>query len=423
MIASRVRGNQLIMHDFRSILLVDDDPTQVAILNAYFLSLRAEMIDYASDGEKACSIIRSRANQFDLVVTDLNMPNLDGIAFLRRLRDAGYLGKVAIVSGLEPKLLVNAEKIGLGYGLQVIGTVRKPLTKAALDAVFVNPERSVDDVSPARKHAIERDDILAGLERDEFIPFYQPKVDMLTGAVSGAEVLVRWKTDDGITITPDRFILAAEHQGLIAAITYRLFERVAEDVASRPHWNNLHFSLNVSPVMLAEIDLPDRMRDIPRRAGLPAERFNLEVTETGVVDTDPRTVEVLSRLRVNGFELSVDDFGTGASNISNLRQFPYSEVKIDQSFVRNMISDSFCAETVNACITLARELDMRIVAEGIECREIFDLVKSKGIDQGQGFFISRPKNADDIDRLFAHRSAWAGSETADMEPFPAAKTA
>lgn len=391
----------------KSILIVDDDPTQTAILTAYFAAMQAGEVVCAADGRSALEQINDTGATFDLIVTDLNMPHMDGFEFIRHIKETGFSGSIVLFSGHEETLIENAAKLARHHGLKVTGSLKKPLTKSALDDVFLSNDAAPRLAVTAKRERLTAEDIGHAISANEFIPFFQPKVDLLSGRIVGAEALVRWKRSDGQLISPAFFVPMAEETGQIHDITMLMFDQVVANLKQHEQgWRQLKISINIPPSMLSDVTLPDRILERIRNTGVETKSICFEITESGIMDFNPSTIEILSRLRIAGFDLAIDDFGTGAANISNLRMFPYSELKIDQSFINNVLTDAFSEETVRISLSLARQLGMRVVAEGIETREVFEHIKAKGIDQGQGYYISKPLPADQLQRLLVDRHAW-----------------
>ncbi len=395
------------MNEDSRTLLIDDDPTQIAILTAYLSSLRLTHIDSASDGLKAIEMLAASGTKYDFVFTDLAMPNMDGYEFLKHLGESGFDGKVVIISSHENILLESAASLGKMHGLTIVGHIRKPLTKQALDRLLGNKEFAGSTVRNNQPTMMSSAAIFEGLERDQFIPFYQPKIDLLSGRIVGAEALARWQHPELGLLSPASFMSVAQSSGSIEQISMKIFEHLLRDIASGGEaWQNKKIAFNLPPMMIRDHDLPDKLVSGLNRTGTRSANICIEITENGVIDFDPVTVEVLSRLRIKGFDLSIDDFGTGAASIANLKMFPYSELKIDQSFIGNVLTDAFSAETVRTSISLARQLGLRIVAEGIENHNVLQYVKSLGIDQAQGYLFAKPLPFTGIDSLFVNPMAW-----------------
>jgi diguanylate cyclase (GGDEF)-like protein len=233
-------------------------------------------------------------------------------------------------------------------------------------------------------------DLRGALERDEFILHYQPKIDLRTGAVKGAEVLLRWAHPIHGWLPPDEFIPLAEHTGLIVPLTNHVLSRALHQVG---RWRNdgidLSVAVNLSARTLVERELPDQIEALCRRFAVPTDRLVLEITESMVVADPARALPVLARLHELGVEIAVDDFGTGYSSMDYLKRLPVREVKIDRSFVTPMATDARDAAIVRCTIDLARSLGLRVVAEGVESSDVRHRLTTLGCDQGQGFSFSR----------------------------------
>lgn len=397
----------------RTTLLIDDDPTQIAILQAYLASMNLGQSIAASDAREALAHVGPDADsKIDLIFTDLGMPNMDGFEFLKHLSKIEYRGDVIIISGHENILLESAASLGKMYGLSIKGQIRKPLTKFALDRLFTEITETGKSRQNPNAGSLSADDLREGIRNGEIIPYYQPKVDLLSGRVVGAEALARWVRPGRKNIGPGEFIPLAEKSGLIVELSESILNSIIADYsANAATWADKKISVNLPPELVRNTMLPELLEQRLASHSIPNSAFCIEITESGVIDFDPISIEVLSRLRIKGFDLSIDDFGTGAANISNLKVFPYSELKIDQTFINNVLTDAFSAETVRTSVSLARQLGIRIVAEGIETEEVLQYVKSKGIDQAQGFLFSRPVPAEDINKMFESPLSWINNRT------------
>ncbi len=400
------------MNENHNVLLIDDDPTQIAILTAYLSSLRISKITSASDGQKALDLLASSVHETDVIFTDLRMPNMDGYVFLKHLGDLGFKGQIIIISGHEHVLLESAASLGKMYGLNIAGQIRKPLTKQALDRLLATRKEDTNHNGPRSSDVMSSEAILNGIANDEFIPFYQPKVDLLSGKIVGAEALARWQHPELGSISPAAFIPIAEADGSIQAISIKIFDHLVNDLAQGgAAWKDKKIAFNLPPQMIRDETLPETLISRLNKAGVSSKNICIEITENGFIDFDHITVEVLSRLRIMGFDLSIDDFGTGAASIANLKMFPYTELKIDQSFIGNVLTDAFSAETVRTSISLARQLGLRIVAEGIETHDVLQYVKSRGIDQAQGYLFAKPMPVADVNELFENPMGWMSNPT------------
>ena len=240
-------------------------------------------------------------------------------------------------------------------------------------------------------------DLRTALEREEFVLHYQPKVDLRTNAVTGAEVLLRWAHPAHGWLQPDEFIPLAEHTGLIVPLTNYVFDHALRQMGAwRAQGLDVGVAVNLSARTLIERDLPDRIEEMCQRWAVPTSSLVLEITESMVVADPARALPILARLHELGVEIAVDDFGTGFSSMDYLKRLPVREVKIDRSFVTSMVTDARDAAIVRCTIDLARSLGLRVVAEGVETPEVRARLTALGCDQAQGFSFSRALPAADF---------------------------
>ena len=382
------------MQSYNSVLIVDDDPVQIAVLTAYFSGLKAKSIRGAEDSTVALDILSKNSTDFDLIVTDIQMPNMDGIEFMRHLKELDYKGELAIISGVKDNLIDHAARLAKLHKLQLIGQINKPLKKSALDALFLSQRSNHDLVDNAGEFRYTNADFAKALSNSEFKPYYQPKVDVQNGQIIGAEALVRWiKPDYGI-IVPDLFIPFAEKNGFMEELTFLVFEQVLSDLDGFLSLGpELTFAFNLPPTMINKVALPAQLMTRMNSANVTSDSISFEITENSVLNLEPATLEVLSRLRIYDFDVAIDDFGTGSSNINILKDFPYSELKLDKSYVSTIATDNFSKEVVIAAIKLARQQGMCIVAEGVEDRQTWDIIREMGIEYAQGYYFAKPMDA------------------------------
>jgi diguanylate cyclase len=247
------------------------------------------------------------------------------------------------------------------------------------------------------EHTRDRLALVEGLRNavtdGDFALYYQPKVDTATGQVVGVEALLRWFYD-GKLIPPNLFIPLAEHTGLIGPITLWVIESAAR--ASRA-WEEsgiaLEVAVNLSMRNLFDRNLPRQIAETMAKCGMPPGRLQLEITESGIAADPIRAEAVLADLSAMGIPLSIDDFGTGHSSLSRLKRLPVNELKIDQSFVTNVVEDESNAAIVRSIIELGHNLNLRVVAEGVETQEALAQLGSFGCDVVQGFYLGRPMPA------------------------------
>ncbi len=245
-------------------------------------------------------------------------------------------------------------------------------------------------------------DLRQAIDADELRIEYQPQVSLLTGEVVGLEALLRWDHPRHGLVAPGRFIAAAEHTELLPALTRYVFERVLRDErALRLEGFELPLSVNVSSRDLLDSRLPRDLAELLHASGVRAERVTIEVTENALFAEPERVARVLDELAASGFGLSVDDFGTGYASLSRLRDHPFTEVKIDRSFVLAMRHNQAGAKILSSVIELAHALDMDVVAEGIERSDQLSELQRLGCSRGQGYLLSPPLPVSELVPLLA----------------------
>ncbi len=247
-------------------------------------------------------------------------------------------------------------------------------------------------------------DLWRALERCELRVFFQPIVSLDTGRVSAAEALVRWQHPTRGLVSPAEFIPLAEETGLIVPIGWWVLEEACRQGAA---WGeDLTIAVNLSSQQFSQGDLLERVADILVRTGFAATRLKLEITESVIMGNAESASQMLRGLRKMGIELAMDDFGTGYSSLSYLHRFPLDVLKIDRSFVAQMGGDARNSQIVGTILSLARGLQMHVVAEGVESKEQLDALRALGCDAAQGFYFARPLPPDEFTALLHQNPCW-----------------
>lgn len=232
--------------------------------------------------------------------------------------------------------------------------------------------------------------IREGLQKGEFEPFFQPKIDYNTGRFSGAEALARWVADDGI-VSPAYFIPVAEDSGLIVEMSWQIYKKAFEQFVSIiEQFGNVRLSVNISPMQLQLEGFLETLLQIQQESGLGVEYIDLEITESMLVHDFKHVKSLCDEMAQTGFTLSIDDFGTGYSSLKYLKELPFSTLKIDQSFVAGIRKDKNDERIVTIISLLAKQFDMKIVAEGVETKSQEDFLRQLGCNYGQGYFYGKP---------------------------------
>ena len=379
------------------VLVVEDHDFQRRALVHMMRSLGAVEVLEAADGAKALQALAD-SPAVDLILCDLDMPTMDGLEFMRHFGQTGSKAGVIISSAHDSNVINSVQIMTQAYGVRLLGVIQKPATRRAVSALLEDSSREPmlrGTQGFSSTPAVPLDEILAGIAADQFEPFYQPKADLKTGRIIGAEALARWLHPQRGIVGPYAFIDVLESSGNLDDLTFRMIEQAAR--ACR-EWNeqgmDLDVSVNLSLTSLTCTNLADRITDAVRANGLDPSRVTLEITESAAMTNVAHALENLARLRLRGCGLAIDDFGTGFSSIQQLARVAFTELKIDRSFVARMTDKKEARAIVEASIDMARRLGIRSVAEGIETQAEWNALQEAGCDIAQGFFISRPVDAE-----------------------------
>jgi EAL domain-containing protein (putative c-di-GMP-specific phosphodiesterase class I)/AmiR/NasT family two-component response regulator len=392
-----------------SVMVVEDHGFQRRMALRLLAEVGVTRSSEAADGEAALRLLEASGEIPDVVIVDLDMPGMDGIEFIGHVAQKKLARAVVVASALDPALLNTVQTMARAYGLRVLGCVEKPMTAPKLADVLAIFDLSPDADEIEAQVEITPDAIAEGLARDEFLPFFQPQVTFSNGQVIGVEALARWRRADGQIVRPVHFIPLIERERQIDRFTDRILEKAC---AWKSRWArsgmSLKISVNVSMLNLTDIAAADRFQHIVRSHGVDPREVVLEITESSVMGEAAHALNVLARLRLKGFGLSVDDFGTGYSSLSQLSQIPFTELKIDQSFVTGAANQPRKRAVVEASLELARKLNLSVVAEGVEAVEEWQMLAELGCTYAQGYLISRPVPGDQLADVIAR---WRRPET------------
>lgn len=331
---------------------------------------------------------------------DLQMPDMDGLQVLSELASRGCRARIIISSGVGARVLEAAVLSANELGLDVCGMLPKPFRLNELRALLFEagsaPSRLAETARPLPAPSFKPcpNDLRAALDQKHLFVVYQPKIHCSTGRVSGLEALVRWQHPDHGLVTPDRFIPLAEEAGLIDAITLAVlgdalpwFAKWSSDYEKL---GDLTLSINISARSLGRPELIDAIVNLCTRSGVSPSKLIFELTETAAMDEPVAALTLLTRLRVHGFMLSLDDFGTGYSSMLQLVRLPFSELKIDRSFVASAATSQESRAVIRCITDLGRSLGMKTTAEGVEDAATHAYLQEVGCDLAQGYLFSRP---------------------------------
>ncbi len=389
-----------------TVLVVEDDDFQRRTMARMLRSLGALQVMEARDGKQALAALLPPA-RVDVVVCDLDMPEMDGMEFLRHLGQTQNTASVIISSAQERSLLLSVEKMARAYSVRLLGAIEKPITRQALQELIAGYEPWIEARAAGDVASLSLTQILHGMQEKQFEPFFQPKVEMATGRIIGAEVLARWRHPLYGIVGPQVFISQLEESGNIDELTFTMLtEAVDACSAWRESGLDLTVSVNLSLASLSDTTLAERIRQAVNASGLDPCHVIFEITESVAMTEVAAALENLNRLRMRGFGLSVDDYGTGFSSLRQLTRVPFTEIKIDQEFVKGCATIPSSRTIVASSVEMAQRLGMRSVAEGVETQEDWDVLKAVGCEVAQGYLIATP-----LERSSFLRLCTAGAES------------
>ena len=395
----RDRLNALLFIDLDAFKRVNDEHSHT--LGDQVLNLIARRLEAAV--EAGDTVARWGGDEF-IVLSDAIEDHAAGLSLAARVQDA--LTEPLTVSGQTTSITCSIGVVFLEPGESA--TVKELLRRAdvAMSAAKREGRQRIFVFDEHLREAVEREDTVERLVRtatgrDRLVPLYQPIVSLAGCEIRGFEVLLRLRDDEGQLIAPDEFLSIAGRTGDIVRMEREAMRRAFAQAAA---WAQigipLRVSVNVSVRQLDEIDdFERRVRAALAESGLPASAVTFELTEHAFFDVSPKTVRGMSRLVDEGLSFSVDDFGTGFGSMTYLRAMPINEIKIDRSFIQHTPGERAASAIVRAHATLARELGVRCVAEGVETPEQHDFLVETGIEFGQGYLYERPLSRESFSRL------------------------
>ncbi len=386
-------------------LIVIDDEIDLA----GFVCDVAEQAGFDASQFNNASIFKDQYDQHDqqadIIVLDLMMPGVDGIEVIRFLAEIQCNALLILMSGFDSGVLHSARKLATEHGLNLAGSLNKPFRAHQLEQLLsglIITAKNLHTNTHTEPPGV--DELRKALTHDELVVYYQPKVGLNGSTVVAVEALVRWQHPERGLIPPDLFIPLAEQHNLIDDLTWVVLEQSLSQCKS---WFErgltVQLAINMSANTLKELDLPEKMGKLILKHGLQPKQIILEITEFALMQELVKSLDILTRLRMKGIHLSIDDFGTGYSSLVQLHRAPFSEIKIDRSFVSEMEADSEAATIVETIIMLGHKLNMKTVAEGVETESCQKILAELGCDQAQGYLFARPMPAEEVFPWFSER--------------------
>ena len=381
----------------RGVLVVDDNCDQRDYFSHILPRVGESIVFTAASGQEALQLLSANAGRIGLVICDLQMPGMDGMALLRRIGESSHDLSVIVSSSADAGVMRSVELMGKAIGLRVLGSLPKPVARAKLVNLLRQYHQMPTGVPRAQAFGLVPADFDRALKAREFVPFFQPKVDLTSGEVTGVEALARWAHPVRGVLQPVEFLSLIDSPAKLSQLTQSIIASSIEHAANwRKHGCEISLSVNLSLSALDNDLFCEDVQALLHEHGMEPADLTFEILETAAMSDIARTLETLSRLRLNGFGLAIDDFGTGFSTLEQLSNIPFTELKIDRVFVQGASQTPRLAAVVRSCVDLAHRLQLKIVAEGVESEADLNYLAGAGATEGQGYFISRPMAGDAV---------------------------
>lgn len=382
-------------------VLVLDDEVDVARTIAAQVSALGHDARAVTDHEAFCK--EMTAFRPEILIIDTCMPGHDALHVIRDLK-ATCEAQIIVTSGFGRRMIETVIHSARHYGHDVLGALPKPIRRKELEGLLKQAQvraappmpRSAPGDGPPAPTA---DELREGFRRGEFVAYFQPKRCLKTKTTCGFEALVRWVHPRHGVLSPAAFLPQIHEHGMEAELTFQMLDQACGFLARLPH-PGLRVAINVS---LPTVQLPEfreRLDAAVLRHRLIPGRLIIEVTESGKSELPQQAIETLARLRMAGYELSIDDFGTGVSSLMRLVRVPFAELKIDRGFVLGLNKSEEAQDIVASLVKLGRTLEMYISAEGVEDEATLERITALGCDVAQGYLIGRPMPADAAARMY-----------------------
>lgn len=380
-------------------LVAEGDQVQRHALVDILVHIGVGHITQAPDGHTALRHFNAGITPpVDIAIIDLALPGMDALELLRRLGEARCQAGVIVVGAQSNAVLFSVETMAAAYGVRVLGAIGKPVTGSRLATLIhhhLQPAGALEarEAAPALSFA----QVGQGLQAGEFDPYFQPKIELESGQVKGLEMFARWRHPLYGVLGPASFMPALEAAQRVDFLDWTMIEKsVAACRTLHDQGIPISFSINVDQSTLAHPQFMEQIGACLARYQILPGYISFEITESAVLSTEPHFLERLLRLRMQGFGLAIDDYGTGRSNLQLLARIPFSELKIDRSFVDGAAKRPAIGMVLRSCLGLARSLDRRSVAVGVETKQDWDFLQGLGCTYAQGYYIAKPMPVEDF---------------------------
>lgn len=401
------------LHSLR-VMVVDDDDFILEVVEETLRSFGIHDVLRASSGSAALHIIDGLDHPVQVLICDLNMDQIDGVEILRHLAERNFEAAIIVLSAGDTRILESVTNLIHERSLRLLGIMSKPLEVGALHELLLRLSAQSTSKPPLPRMSqhfnLRAEDLRVGIESGCATTVYQPIFSLREQRITGAECLLRWHDARNGDIPPETVVAAAEKHGFIVPLTVFVLHQAVHALS---RWleqeQEMTISVNLSSQSLNEVSLPETLSKVVRAAGIDPRCVTLEITETGLAADTATSLEVINRLSLREFKLSIDDFGVGQSNMQKLKCMPFSELKVDKCFVQEAHDHPVARAIVESSVKLAHTINMQVVAEGTETQDDLDFVIKAGCDQIQGYAIAQPMAAESF---LPWKSIWEAGHAA-----------
>lgn len=383
------------------LLILDTDSKSLGTLRAVAASLGCERVE--ADSAQSLQAILATCHP-TMAVLAMDSFDVDGLAMLRILAQEGALPATLLIGTVHARVLAGARRTAESHGLQVIGVATRPLSALGIEQLLMP---YLKDAPPIPLGELE-----CALTEHELILEYLPKIDIRSPEprMQGVEALVRWQHPRRGLLYPGHFLGAMEDHDLMARLTDFV---MTEAVRQASQWRGLglplEMAVNLSPKLIRDRDFPGRVAVLLQEYDVPAVQLVFDVTEASSIEDGGLMLDVFTRLRILGVGLSLDNFGTGVSSLTEIYRMPFSEIKVDRALIADVMREREAMLIVQAIANLAHTLELVVCAEGIESIELLDFARTANFDTAQGLYFSGAVKPAEIERLV---HTWPCSEPA-----------
>ncbi|PNH91446.1 EAL domain-containing response regulator [Vibrio diazotrophicus] len=380
-------------------LIVDDNPIQLSVMERQLTKFGITNLMACNSGQEALRAVSE--HQFDIIFSDIMMPEMDGISLIRHLDNLGYQGALAITSSVESSIVSSLTYMSKKLGFSNVYELKKPVLDSVLEEMFQKEAIIKKTAIKQKLKSVDMEELVNALQQGQFKNYYQPQLDYTTGKIVGLEALARWVHPSKGMIFPDIFIPMLHDGGM----EYHLFKVVLDNVLSDLSENRIQcrVAINVTQQDLEIPSFADYLLEQCTHHGVDPSLITLELTEQDIYNESIEMITNVTRMRLYGVGISIDDFGTGSSSYLKLSHLPFTEIKIDKNFVFGCLIDSTKQSIIRSMCTLSKSLHINLVSEGVEDDATWKLMQSLGVDVCQGYLTGRPMPIEALSLFDVHQ--------------------